>query len=790
MQNKTSKKVLSLLVLSMLSVSTVMSSISTVNAEDNLLVNTESNVSDTASDAVTALQEQAQRSTEVDNNIFIPFRSDYAKYITQNANKKSDVTQYIWLKLFEEELNWNSSKPWYNNHFATWSNMYFGDYVSSSGEIKSSEGVQVTYNAEFDTALYQTIINNPEFVINWLNKKPEVFKQYAKTAREHEIFGKAIVDLTADGTYLGGGKDSETNVFLRGVSSTSSSKLNAKWSNEKTTVDTYDIDILRIFGANYSALNDTQKTWVRTYMQWMVDDYVSHGASAVAAPNNSPDLYRLIATSYEGFVSAKGQEFFNYCINNADVYVGELLVNAAEGYKVTNQLWTGKDDVAKNNTDMSLIFMASDADCDYKSETDLGDEDYDWLAYNICFGSGYWARTRELVSGNESTYQQMQDWLMRYYMKHQSAPGGGDITEAIARAGQTLNIYHDGGIIVSACNTQAGVQPGGKVDASFWCGGHSDEASATFTKKIGVRTISFSSSYPGGAGGSQGSKYRWKVYDQKTGRVISESGWTTSGSVTLSNRDTWSSTIVVECGVRIYHGHGNQQTGYSEHVGSGSCYGTLFTRAYNTFDVNGTYADVSYCTKNGHSYVASDYVWNDDHTSCTCVMMCPNCGDKHSVTDNSIETKNYDDRVEYYADFAHTDAAPKTATVLKGTGEKVFYASDMSGKASGVGSGTCALPATKIPKSPKSVSFSVKGTAIVYKIVNKYGQIIDNGKLGGSNGDVITRTIDLSYHSDKELEGLYIAFNIKSETPTYSKIGVYVKQVPGPFSVNYVKFNY
>ncbi len=721
---------------------------------------------------------------------FIPFRSDYVNYLSKYSYSKSDVTQYVWLKLFKEELNWTPGMPWYHPQFASWSNRYYSNYVSSTGTTESSQNKQVTYNPEFDTFLYQTVINNPEFVINWINENPAVFTQYTKTIKDHPVFAKSVVDLTAEGKYLGDGFNSPTNVFLMGINSTSDDKQNAKWSATCTTASTHDIDILRIYGNQYSKLNTTQKRWVRTYMQWMVNDYVAHGAAAIAARNNSVELYNLIAASYEGFVSAKAQEFFNYAIGNSDVHVGDIIVNGAEGYNVSNQLWTGAEDVAQNNNDMYLIFMVSDADCDYKSATDLGDNDYDWLAYNICFGGGYWARLRTLVSGNGTTYEQMQDWLMRYYLKHPNASGGWSINNAVARAGQTHNIYHDGNINVSACNSKAGVRPGGYVDESFWCSGHCDEASTIFNKPVGVGRINLSSGYPGGAGGGQGSTYRWKIYDSKTGRVISESGWTENSSIVLSSRDTWSSTIVVDCGVKIYHGHGNQRTSYSEHVGSGECYGTSNNGRHNSFDVNGTYADVKRCIRYGHSFAVSDYNWNADHTSCTCVMRCVNCGTAHNIVDDSIVCTSYADRIEYTADFAHTTAAPKTDTVLKGSGEITFTAADLSGSASGVGKGSCSLPASKITKGPKGVTISANATKTSYTILNRYGEIIDSGIFSSNAIDTQTKFIDLSYYDDNQLEGLYVIINMEAEKPTYNSKDVYVGQVPGDYRVNYIKFHY
>jgi hypothetical protein len=171
-------------------------------------------------------------------------------------------------------------------------------------------------------------------------------------------------------------------------------------------------------------------------------------------------------------------------------------------------------------------------------------------------------------------------------------------------------------------------------------------------------------------------------------------------------------------------------------------------------------------------------------------MRCVNCGSAHNIIDDSIISKSYADRIEYTADFAHTNVAAKTETVFKGSGEVTFTAADLSGSAVGVGKGSCSLSADKIAKGPKSVTISANATKTSYTICNRYGAIIDSGIFSANSNDTQSKFIDLSYYDDEQLEGLYIIINMEAEKPTYNNKDVYVGQVPGDYRVNYIKFNY
>ncbi|MCR5416636.1 MAG: hypothetical protein K6E79_07565 [Pseudobutyrivibrio sp.] len=696
---------------------------------------------------------------------FIPFRSDYVKYITQNASKESEITQYVWMKLFKEELNWNVNSPWYNGHFSSWSDMYNSEYITAQGETKSSKGVQVTYNADFDAFLYQTVINNPEFVIKWINENPGVFKHYVDTINQHPIFAEAIIELTKGGLYLGDGKDSDTNVFLKGSKSTSSDKGNAAWSADATTFDTHDIEILKIFGSQYKLLNDTQKEWVNTYMEWMVNDYISRRGSAIAAPGNSLDLYKLMVVSGYGFTRSEvNQEFFNYSESHNDVSLGALIANSAKRFKKTEELRYGEEDMI-SNIDMGIIW-SGDADCNYKDHTDWpgyrnlkdADDDYDWFCYQICFSNDeYYRRLKALVSGNETTAAQMQAWLLRYnILKPGTDASSRPYKEAVARSGQTIS------------NAVASwTQPGCNASATpghgegFSHGAHWGGASASVMKPIGVQRISFGHNV-----NCWETRYSYRITDTATGRVLSSGNNVTSVDVLLPAKYTWSDKIQVWGEVRTRTG---APDGVYENVGDGSC----DEEGGRQLFFNWTYTNVSSCDTQGHSYQYS-YTWSADHSTCTAVGTCINCGDKTTpITCMTVVTED-DDFYYYTAKFEHTSVGAKTYAEPKTKGEFVFDKNSpyMSGRFrnsnytsrrnEGPGfalevttQAMCSTKSGAIKKGAKEITVSASGSLNNITLFDKYSNTIES--VITSTG---SHTFYLEDYTDDQIEGMYIVINM------------------------------
>lgn len=737
------------------------------------------------------------------NSIFIPFRSDYTNYLSKYSSTKSYAVQYVWLKLFNEELHWTNDKPWFNPNFTSWTNKYYSDYVSPKGDVKSSKDIQITYNPEFDAFLYQTIINNPEFIINWINEQPQVFSEYTKRIHDHPILADGLIYLTSSGTYLGDGKDSDTNVFLMGANSTSEEKLNAKWTALRTASDTHDIDILRAFGSNYSSLNDTQKTWVKTYIEFLVDDYIRNRTNAIASLNNSSELYSLMAVSGYGFTRGEvNQEFFNYCINTPECKVGDLIANSIERFDKLSELRYGAKDICRFS-DMGAIW-ASDADCDYgndwpggrSSGTNKGDEDYDWLCWNICFNNdSYYSTFRNLVEGHPTTKQQMEDWLSRYYLSpnnpnHPTIPSGSS-SALIGKWG------------IGGCHLNL-------VETGSWdCSGHTDTSGTIrATKPIGAKTIVLT---------TNGNTYQYMYGSSLSytirnayGQVISSGSapkgfWSSSATISVPTKYIWQELYI--------EAHGTVEQGHKGHNSSGACISTamaeyLHTNApglfpdqpkYHTMTSTYYYVDINACQRNGHSYKPAAYSWSPDHSHCICTMQCPNCNNTYTVTSTNVATQSYSDKTIYTATFgiksvdeSTTNSEQRSATVYHGSGLKIFTSDDISGAPAGIGYGSCTLAADKISPGPQAISINLVACDAVISLMNSKGAIVDQRNLssGSTSVAVMDAVFDLSDRSDKDLMGLYIVINAQTIVKNYNASGNYIGNAFGPYRINQIKIEY
>lgn len=734
---------------------------------------------------------------------FIPFRSDYANYLSKYSSVKCDAVQYVWLKLFGEELNWTNDKPWFNPSFTSWTNRYYSDYVSSTGIIKSSKDIQITYNPEFDAFLYQTIINNPEFIINWINEQPQVFSEYTKRIYDHTVLADALIILTSDGTYLGGGKDSETNVFLRGANATSTDKLNAKWTGTSTTKDTHDIDILRVFGWDYSSLNDIQKNWVKTYIELLVNDYIQNRNNAIASLNNSAELYKLIAISGYGFTRGEvNQEFFNYCINTPVCKVGDLIANSMERYDKLSELRYGPNDICKFS-DMGAIW-ASDADCDYgndwpggrSSGTNKGDEDYDWLCWNICFNSdSYYSTLRNLVEGHPTTKRQMEDWLSRYYLSpnnpnHPNIPSGSS-SALIGKWG------------IGGCHLNL-------VETGAWdCSGHTDKSGALrATKPIGAKTIVLTTN--------------GNTYQQMYGSSLSYTIRNAYGQVISSGsapKGFWSSSVTISVPTKyiwqeLYiEAHGTVEQGHKGHNSSGGCISTAMAEylhsnapglfpnqpKYHTMTSTYYYVDITACQRHGHSYRPAAYSWSNDHSYCVCTMQCPNCNSTYTLTSTEVVAQSHSDKTIYTASFGiksvdenTTNSDQRSTTVYKGSGCKVFTSDDLSGNPVGIGYGSCTLAADKISPGPQSITINLIASDAVVLLMNSKGAIVDqrNISTGSTTISSMDAVFDLSDRTDDDLNGLYVVINAQTIVKNYNNIGNYIGSAFAPYRINQIKIEY
>ena len=702
---------------------------------------------------------------------FIPFRNDYIKYISRHSDSEDKCLEYVWLKLFEEENNFENGK---------WSDKYFSTFVNSKGETTSSKGLTVTYNPDFDGYLYLTMINNKDFIIHWINKQPEIFSTYSLDIANHPDLADGIATLTADGFMLGDGLDTDNNVFEYGGSSSELSNLPAKpnWSIESRQ----DLNILRALACKWADLSKLQKDWVKTYLPYLIDDYVKNGPNAIASKENCLPLYDLMAISAEGFKRDEvAQEFFDYLIGTPDKAVGDLIVNIAKDADASDVFLTDETDISENS-DLSIIF-GGDGDCDYKSKKDLGDNDYDWLAYIIADPNGEegkepFKRLKKLISDNPTTAEQMQDWILRYFTKHTNESASDDtakqIEEAILRQGETHDLSQIS-FTVRGCGARGADM--GWSDNGVYCHGHSGSGYTSCMKPLGVYRITARSTNP------SNDKYNCIITDVKTNKVIWNSGNASGIDYTLPSKYIWSNTIKVELTYSIYRGAG----GISRRQG-GECALWHYFNAY----ICGTYVPISHCDKEGHTYLYS-YEWNDDHSACTAHGECYYCGQKKDYVDSSIDVNEADEGLSYYADFKHINGniEPKTYLKRKGNQTEVFdSAPAISGNISSTNSRSktwlgwgydfpiytststsCSLTAGNIKPGASSITVSASGSTACFTLYDKHSRIVQTSSTlyptiqqfdTPSSGN-ITYTFDVSDVPDSKLDGMYIAIDVATE---------------------------
>ncbi len=756
------------------------------------------------------------RETESNVLTFIPSRSYYAKYISENSSLDSDMVQYVWLKLFSEETNWHPGQTYYSPQYDSWAHKYYSDYVGSDGIIHSSYKTPITYNPEFDSYLYQTLNHNEDFIINWINSNPSVFQNYCKTVLSHPIFARAIIDLTsganANSNYLGNGQYAYNNLFLRGAVSTGHAHKGngsgAKWSLSAPNATGYDIDILRVFGNYYHSLNPTQKAWVRTYFSWMIQDYITNRNQSLAA--ETTNLLNMISVSAEAFGSSAPQLFFDHCINSTDANVGEFIANSALAWNQQDVLYTGIADVS-SNTDMSVIWDMSDGDCYYNNSGWAGhrnvhgqapDNDYDWLCYRICFdNNSYWAKLRGIISNNPTTKKQMENWIMRYNAKTPSS-GTNDFADAVAHAGQTVSEVINTATW-SGCGRSCPEEViGGNgavlytIEEAYDCGTHGTNAGWSVMKPLGVRQISFDIPT---SGKNVDSTVSFTLKDAVTNETIAVAGESKKTvTLTIPAKYVWISTLKL-VGTTYY------RDGNEGHVGKGSCDSVH----EGTTTINFTYANVDACVTNNHEYgwtynfydSNNNLITADNTTTipsyCLASGVCSNCGHRTEYKDNLLNVTKNGSSTLYSALFSHSSApnlgakshtvydapnvtqttkfAPNSnAQYLSASSElKNFgYTNEISRVYDGDGNavqmvtsanGTVALKSGAIGKGAKSIRVCAVGHENTYRLMNPITGELKNSRrelvaqTGGS-----TCTWDLSEYSDLELEGVYVVVDMYS----------------------------
>ena len=253
---------------------------------------------------------------------YVPFRSHYGSYLATFSCAKGDVVKKIWERLFYEELTENGD-------YKKWSDKYYDNYGGLAGKRKSTKGLQITYSeGDFEAFLGNTLKNNPEFLgelmgldgyekvaddssINALMR--EVICNYLISPSKYPNLALAIVELTADGSYIGESKADDKNIL----------------KNHTYNDMTLDLFVLTSIAAYYECdeketyLNDLQVDWLKSYQQYLFEEYVTKSADATDGKSLAatyPSLYELIARSSYAANSTStvhpASEFFNYVVES------------------------------------------------------------------------------------------------------------------------------------------------------------------------------------------------------------------------------------------------------------------------------------------------------------------------------------------------------------------------------------------------------------------------------------------------------------------------------------------
>ncbi|SHJ33119.1 hypothetical protein [Pseudobutyrivibrio xylanivorans] len=246
--------------------------------------------------------------------IFIPFRNEIPHYLSLNSSQQSEVVKMLWEKIFTEEAKWNANAE----GFSSWVKKYDDYYSSNDGTLKLlSAGVQNSRitgsTGDFEAYFGNTIKNNPEFLGEIFGLSGEATNDAVKNAvcnqlsnpDKYKIFAEKIAVLTADKTYIGTGKGTIDNTLKNG-------------SYKGISYDLYVLTTLASLyegDGNESILSPEQVAWLKSYQQYLYNDYVTKGNSSLA--KKYAPIYDLIARSTYAAnnASGKGQEFFNYVVS-------------------------------------------------------------------------------------------------------------------------------------------------------------------------------------------------------------------------------------------------------------------------------------------------------------------------------------------------------------------------------------------------------------------------------------------------------------------------------------------
>lgn len=550
--------------------------------------------------------------------IFIPFRNEIPHYLSLYSSQQSEVVKMLWEKIFTEEANWNASAE----GFSSWVEKYDDYYSSNDGTLKLlSRGVQnkriTGSTGDFEAYFGNTIKNNPEFLGEILGLSGESINENViavvcnqlTNPEKYSIFAEKIAALTADGTYIGTGKDYDDNILQNG------SYMDVS----------YDLYILTTLASLYegdgdeSTLSKEQVNWLKSYQEYLYNDYVSNGDSSLA--KKYPPIYDLIARSTQAANNegGKGQEFFNYVVGTQQG-IGAWL-NMNDNIDIEN---------LEAYDDISSVFSVADGwCCGRESESVCGDhqkcisngtdtERVAYLLYKNSVAMNYikgCSTLNDIINDTNGEY----GYATRYAAKH---AGKGQVGKFL-KAFSCGSGYHG----KSSTTRDYGTSGNGDVNAYH---------TGTATFPLGKLSLINSSQYVHVYGIVSPSTGGWY-----TNRCSSWSVTVNGKPIATNQNQSRVQAAYTSSGIRFYIGGLSDEEravaqinitaesfmSYGLNYPAGSPWPTFTSTAKvdisGTVYLEGTYPD---CISNGHEYAVSEdndtIIWSDDYSQVTFKPYC------------------------------------------------------------------------------------------------------------------------------------------------------------------------
>ena len=382
---------------------------------------------------------------------FIPFRSSYASYLASFSSVDSENVRKIWEKLFWEENNWDSSHPdFYDAKYSKWSDKYYCSYLFA-GEEKSSKGIRYSeLPGDFEGFFGNAVKNNKTFLGELLGlpgyEKPSeantevnelmtsLVCSYLKNPAKYPVFAKKVVELTADGSYIGKNKTDIENELASG-------------SYNGTSFDIYLLTTLAYFyegDGDENDLSPDQVTWLKSYQEYLFNDYVTKSSrpASGALPTDKKSLaatyrpiYELLVMSTDAANSTSSihpaQEFFDYAEKNPSMNAGAFLnlvndvkkqeINGLNDVKSIATLFTMTNGFCAGHMENDSSHpCANKANCKFSNQGGFASKN-DEIAYYLHITSA----AMDFVKGNSTVYTAYTNpsdkdggWLEKFNGKH------------------------------------------------------------------------------------------------------------------------------------------------------------------------------------------------------------------------------------------------------------------------------------------------------------------------------------------------------------------------------------